>query len=67
MAGAINQTIGKAISITENNTDNRNIEVLPNLTSNLVGGTVTASEPVATFSPGAIRINAQVTVIFLLN
>ena len=68
MAGAINQTIGKAISITENDSESR-ISILPyaNNTANLVGGNVVASESVATFSPGAIRINAQVTVIFLLN
>jgi uncharacterized protein YggE len=67
MAASIRQTIGKAVRITEG--------VIPNQTFNngfsanvsSVGGNYVATEPVATFAPGAIKIEAQVTVSFLLN
>ena len=66
MAAAIGQTIGKAIRITEGVI---NAPMLSNLTQNsrvLVPGT-TISEQLATFAPGTIKVEAQVTVSFLLN
>lgn len=67
MAGAVNQTIGKAIYISEvASPENRFSNVTAN-SANYVSGPVTVSESVATFSPGAIKITAQVTVTFLLN
>ncbi len=68
MAGAINQTIGKAIFIVEGTPPNPSYSgANSNTTANYYSGPVTVSEPVATFAPGAIKINAQVTVTFLLN
>ena len=64
MARAIDQTIGKAIYI---------VEVSPNLgvssnvnTANFSGSGIVVSDSVATFSPGSIKISAQVAVTFLL-
>jgi uncharacterized protein YggE len=66
MAGAVNQTIGKAIYIAETNpTDNRYLSNAVN--SNISTGPVTVTQSVASFSPGSIKINAQVSVTFLLN
>lgn len=65
MAAAVGQTIGKAIKITEGNTANQNYSYSANSNTVSVGGTF--SEGVATFAPGAIKIEAQVTVSFLLN
>lgn len=66
MAGAVNQTIGKAIYIAETNpTDNRYLSNAVN--SNISSGPVTVTQSVATFSPGSIKIASQVTVTFLLN
>lgn len=65
MAGAINQTVGKAISITEVNQNDSRYSNTVN--SNYVSGNVVVSEPVATFSPGSIKISSQVNVTFLLN
>ncbi len=68
MAGAINQTIGKAILIIEG-TNPASGGSLQNVSanSNYTSGVVSVSEPIATFSPGNIKISAQVTVTFLLN
>ncbi len=72
MAGAINQTIGKAISISEGTSDpgrygffNANSTNVNS--ANVSTGTVTVKESVATFSSGAIKVTSQVTVTFLLN
>lgn len=70
MTASINQTIGKALRINEVSSANQNYSsanysnntVLANSTS---GGSF--SQSVATFAPGAIKIEAQVTVSFLLN
>ena len=67
LAGAIGQTIGKAIKITEGNTANQTYGYSVNATSNTVSGGGNFSESVATFAPGAIKVEAQVTVSFLLN
>lgn len=70
MAGAINQTIGKAISITEGASEAGRYTFAngANVNSaNVSTGPVTVSQPVATFSPGAIKVSSQVTVTFLLN
>lgn len=67
MAGAIGQSVGKAIYIAEGTIqDPRASSGLSN-TISTYGGPVTVTEPVATFSPGAIRVASQVTVTFLLN
>ncbi|MGD9561060.1 MAG: SIMPL domain-containing protein [Pyrinomonadaceae bacterium] len=66
MAAAVNQSIGKAIYIAEGTPPDSRYGRSAN-TSNIVRGPVTVSESVATFSPGAIKISAQVTVTFLLN
>lgn len=73
MAGSIGQTIGKALRITEGNVSNQyisggvlssnsNVMVLNSRTNN-----GNFSENLATFAPGAIKIEAQVSVSFLLN
>lgn len=68
MAAAIGQTVGKAIRINEGNT------AVPaygyssaNVTSNTISIGGSFSQGVATFAPGAIKVEAQVTVNFLLN
>ena len=67
LTAAVGQTIGKAVRIVEGNTANQNYGFAANAISNAtsVGGTFTQS--LATFAPGAIRVEAQVTVSFLLN
>lgn len=70
LAGAINQTIGKAIKITEINVSNVDYSGLnsnSNVAANFVSGSTSVSESLATFAPGAIKVEAQVTVTFLLN
>lgn len=67
MAASVGQTIGKAIRITEGNTANQNYSYSANVTSNAVSVGGSFSEGVATFAPGAIKVEAQVTVSFLLN
>jgi uncharacterized protein YggE len=71
MAGAVNQTIGKAVYISEATpTDTRYGNFMANSTSNnisAVSGPTTVTQSVATFSPGAIKISSQVNVTFLLN
>jgi hypothetical protein len=70
MAGAINQTIGKAISITEGTAEAGRYAFANGALANSVNistGPVTVSQSVATFSPGAIKVTSQVTVTFLLN
>jgi uncharacterized protein YggE len=67
MAGAIGQTIGKAISITEGTGNIYRSSGVLNSNSNIVVGTVSESESLTAFSPGAIKISSQVSVTFLLN
>lgn len=70
LAGAIDQTIGKAIRITEGNVPNTSFSNLSaNAMSNIrADGTgVAVSEALATFAPGAIKVEATVTVVFILN
>lgn len=62
LAGAIGQTIGKAIKITEVEPRGYNAN-----SANTVVRSATVSETLATFAPGAIKISSEVSVIFLLN
>ena len=68
MTGAIGQTVGKAISILEGNLNNSSYRY-SNVTSNTVStsGSFSGSDSVATFAPGAISVEASVTVKFLLD
>jgi uncharacterized protein len=66
MSAAIGQTIGKAVKITEGITSNPTFSNYA-ANANSMSGTVTVSEPLATFAPGAITVSAQVTVSFQLN
>lgn len=65
MAASVGQTIGKALRITEGNVVSPSYS--PNVTSNAMSVGGSFSEGVATFAPGAIKVEAQVTVTFLLN
>jgi uncharacterized protein YggE len=69
MAGSIGQTIGKALRITEGNVSNQYLGggVLNSVSSNYRTNNGNFSENLATFAPGAIKVEAQVTVSFLLN
>jgi uncharacterized protein YggE len=67
MAGSVGQSIGKAIKINEVNSANQNYSYSANITSNSVSTGGAFSAGVATFAPGAIKVEAQVTVSFLLN
>jgi uncharacterized protein YggE len=73
MAGAIGQSIGKAISVTEGNTIDRgytridsNIsrEIIDSLPSGTSFSELLTSEA---FAPGAIKVEATVTVSFILS
>ena len=74
MAGAIGQNVGKALKITEGTIANQNYSsnnyslngVSANSTSVGVNFSTSFSESLATFAPGAIKVEAQVTVRFLL-
>jgi uncharacterized protein len=66
LSASVGQTIGKAIRIVEGIVSNQNYSNL-SANSNTVGTTGSFSESVATFAPGAIKVEAQVTVSFLLN
>lgn len=68
MAGAIGQTIGRAISIVE--VEQRTNWSNSNVTANTMvapTGVTIGSDSLATFSPGAIAVTAEVKVRFLLN
>jgi len=69
MAASVGQTIGKAIKIEEGTPSNHNFNLSANYSSNTtsVVSTKVVSESVATFAPGLITVEAQVTVTFLLN
>lgn len=67
MTGSIGQGIGKAVKIVEVSAGSR---YGANISNNYImdgvgGGTTTAN--VATFAPGSIKVEAEVTVSFLLN
>ncbi|MBV9211541.1 MAG: SIMPL domain-containing protein [Acidobacteria bacterium] len=65
MAASVGQTIGKAVKITEGNTANQ--AYTAGFANNSVGTSGSFSQSVATFAPGAIKVEAQVTASFLLN
>ncbi len=73
MTGAIGQTIGKAIRITEGTVSNTslnysNFSANSNVTATRLTPSVeTVSTSVGSFSPGTITVSAQVTVVFILN
>jgi uncharacterized protein YggE len=67
LTASVGQTIGKAVRITEGLTANQIYGSSSNGLSNVTGTGGTFSESVATFAPGAIKVEAQVTVSFLLN
>jgi uncharacterized protein YggE len=64
MAGSVGQGIGKAVKITEGGSGRGYSN--SNISNNYVLASGTTSN-VATFAPGSIKIEAEVTVSFLLN
>jgi uncharacterized protein YggE len=67
MSAAIGQSIGKAVRITEGIVVNQNYSNSANVTTNSISVGGSFSESLATFAPGAIKVQAEVTVSFLLN
>jgi hypothetical protein len=72
MAGAVNQTIGKAIYIGEGErivsvSNPSNNFVLSGQDNNDLVPSGNSSGITATFAPGAIRVKASVTIVFVLN
>lgn len=68
LAGAINQTIGKAVRIVETSSPQQSYGANANSANNFaVSSTAVVSETLATFAPGAIKVSAEVSVTFLLN
>ena len=66
MAAAVGQNIGRAIKITEWNLGGQPLANY-GLNSNTIGTSGGFTESLVTFAPGAIKIEAQVTVSFQLN
>ena len=66
MTASIGQNIGKAVKITEGTVSNPSYSN-SNISANSYVTTGSFSESVATFAPGAIKLEAQVTVSFLLD
>ena len=66
MAAAVGQNIGRAIKITEGNVGGQSY-MNYSANSNTAVTTGTFTESLVTFAPGAIKIEAQVTVSFQLN
>jgi uncharacterized protein YggE len=66
MAAAIGQSIGRAIKITEGNVSGQTFANY-SANSNATGTAGVFTESLVTFAPGAIKIEAQLTVSFLLN
>ena len=66
MAAAVGQNIGRAIKITEMNVGGQTFANY-SANSNSMGTAGDFTESLVTFAPGAIKIEAQVTVSFLLN
>ncbi len=74
MAGAIGQTIGKAIRITEGTISNTNLSYSINGSANNTTMNIsrppaveTTSTSIGSFTPGTITVSASATVIFILN
>ncbi|MBX7054083.1 MAG: SIMPL domain-containing protein [Pyrinomonadaceae bacterium] len=73
MTGAIGQTLGKAIKITEGTASDKyysNSNFSANSTSNIDGAVprqVSVSNNLATFSAGSITVESSVTVVFRLD
>lgn len=67
MAASVGQTIGKAVRVTEGIAPTQIGGYLANATSNTASTSGGFSESATTFAAGAIRVEAQVTVSFLLN
>lgn len=70
MAGAVGQTIGKAIRITEGTVSNTNLNYSANGMSNntrSIPTVETTSTSIGSFTPGTITVSASATVIFILN
>jgi uncharacterized protein YggE len=65
MAASIGQSVGKAIKVDENYSDFRSYS--NNATSNSTSTSGNFSESETTFAPGGIKVEAKVTVSFLLN
>lgn len=66
MAAAVGQSIGRAVKITEGNAGGQPFANY-SANSNAIGTAGRFSESLVTFAPGAIKIEAQVTVSFQLN
>ena len=66
MAAAVGQSIGRAIKITEANAGGQRFANY-SMNANQTGTEGVFTESLVTFAPGAIKIEAQVTVSFLLN
>jgi uncharacterized protein YggE len=66
MAAAVGQNIGRAIKITEGNVGGQPVFNY-SANSNAIATTGVFTESLVTFAPGAIKIEAQVTVSFQLN
>lgn len=70
MAGAIGQTIGKALKVTEGAVGSRYISLgvlSANSVANITRPATSTSETVAEFSPGSITVSANVTIVFALD
>ena len=67
MSAAINQSVGKAVKIIETGASPPIDGFAANAMRNTVSAGGTFSEPVTTFAPGAIKVEAQILVSFLLN
>jgi len=65
MAAAVGQTIGKAIKVAEWNTGSQPFANA--LQANSMNSAGAFTESLVTFAPGAIKVEAQVTVSFQLN
>lgn len=67
MAAAIGQTIGKAVIITEHTPSHSSFSPQQNVMNfSSISGGASNFEGSETFAPGAIKVNAQVTVTFVL-
>lgn len=66
LAASVGQTIGKAVKIIEGTVGNQSYSIA-GLSNNSMTTSGSFSESVATFAPGAIKVEAQVTVSFVLN
>lgn len=70
LTASIGQTVGKALRITEGSIANQSYSANysnSTVSANIISTGGNFSESVATFAPGAIKVEAQVTVSFLLN